>query len=119
MKGEEEKRKLADARVCARSDGITCDWFLLEFIHSKKRRGTSERKLRIWTQKLPAFWLFCEAFHGRFAGSWGGPDTAVPSVRAKCKTRARSMRNGFAQRKRAANELFSLTLLLSVIDNFC
>ena len=52
-------------------------------------------------------------------GSLRGPETAVSSVRAKCKTKARSVRNGFAQRKRAANELFSLTLLLSVIDNFC
>ena len=52
-------------------------------------------------------------------GSLRGADTAVSSVRAKSKTKARSVCNGFAQRKRAANELFSLTLLLSVIDNFC
>ena len=52
-------------------------------------------------------------------GSLRGAETAVSSVRAKGKTKARSVRNGFAQRKRAANELFSLTLLLSVIDNFC
>ena len=54
--------------------------------------------------------------------NWGRlrrPETAVSSVRAIGKTKARSVRNGFAQRKRAANELFSLTLLLSVIDNFC
>ena len=77
------------------------------------------RKLRILTQYLPAFSISCEVFCVWIAGSLRGPDTAVSSVRAKCKTKARSVRNGFAQRKRAANELFSLTLLLSVIDNFC
>lgn len=85
----------------------------------KKRRGTGERKLRILTQYLPTFSIFCEVFCAWIAGSLRGAETAVSSVRAKRKTKARSVRNGFAQRKRAANELFSLTLLLSVIDNFC
>lgn len=85
----------------------------------KKRRGTGKRKLRILTQYLPTFSICCEVFCAWIAGSLRVPDAAVSSVRAKSKTKARSVRNGFAQRKRAANELFSLTLLLSVIDNFC
>ena len=119
MKGEEEKRKLASARVCARSEEIVCGWFLLEFICVEKHRRTGERKLRILTQYLPTFSICCEVFCAWNAGSLRGPDAAVSSVRAIGKTKARSVRNGFAQRKRAANELFSLTLLLSVIDNFC
>ena len=118
MKGEEEKRKLAVARVCARGEGIACDWFLLEFIYAAP--PANERKKAANLDSIPpCFFDFLRGFSRMNWGSLRGAETAVPSVRAKCKTKARSVRNRFAQRKRAANELFSLTLLLSVIDNFC
>ena len=119
MKGEGEKRKPTDARVCARGKRIACGCFLLEIIHAKNPPRSGRKKAANLDSKAPRFFDFLRGFSRMNWGSLRGPDTAVPSVRAIGKTKARSVRNGFAQRKRAANELFSLTLLLSVIDNFC
>ena len=119
MKGEGKKRKLTDARVCARGDGITCGWFLLEFIHSKKTPRSEWQKAANLDSIAPRFSGFLRGFLRTDCEELGRAGHGRFSVWAKRKTKARSVRNGFAQWKRAANELFSLTLLLSVIDNFC
>lgn len=62
----------------------------------KKRRGTGERKLRFFDPIPPCFFDFLRGFLRVDWGSLRGADTAVSSVRAKCKTKARSVRNGFA-----------------------
>ena len=85
----------------------------------KKTPRNGRKKAANFDSIPPYFFDLLRGFLRVNCGEFASSGRARFSVRAKCKTKARSVRNGFAQRKRAANELFSLTLLLSVIDNFC
>ena len=84
-----------------------------------KNAANGRKKAANFDSIPPYFFDFLRGFLRVDCGEFASSGRGRFSVRTKCKTKARSVRNGFAQRKRAANELFSLTLLQSVIDNFC